>query len=197
MRGARGISLVEALTVVALAALGLLAAAPALATLSTAGRAAAGARRLAVTLQALRFRAVSTQTAQGLWFENAAGGWRWWEVRDGNGNGLRTAEVRSGVDARVAGPFRLEDRVEHARLGFPPAPSIPRIPPATGPIVDRADPVQFGRSDLVSFGPLGTSSSGTLYVSDARHRLFGVVVYGRTARVRVFAYDTRSGRWKP
>ena len=56
--------------------------------------------------------------------------------------------------------------------------------------------MRFGRSDLISFGPLGTASGGTLYLTDSRHRLYAVVLYGRTARVRVWRYDTREGRWK-
>jgi hypothetical protein len=196
MPGARGISLVETLVVLALAVLALAAAVPALAGLADAGRAAAGARHLAVTLQALRFKAVAQQTSHGLFFERGPAGWTWREVRDGNGNGLRSAEVRGGVDPVVSGPWRLRDLVEHARLGFPPAPSIPKIPPEVGTLTNLSDPVKFGRSDLVSFSPLGTSSTGTLYVTDQRHRLYGVVLYGRTARVRVFAYDTRTGRWR-
>ena len=134
--------------------------------------------------------------SHGLYFESLGQGWAWWEVRDGNGNGLRTAEVRSGTDPILSGPHRLEQSVEHVTLGFPPNGPFPEVPPKSGSIRDTTDPVQFGRSNLISFGPLGTSSSGTVYVTDGRHRVYGVVLYGRTARIRVWRYDTRGGQWK-
>jgi hypothetical protein len=112
---------------------------------------------------------------------------------DGNGNGLRTAEVGGGVDPVVAGPQRLEAELSGARLGFPDAGPFPKIPPGVGSITDTVDPVQFGNTDLVSFGPLGSSSSGTIYVTDGRHVLFGVVLYGRSGRVRVWRLDRRTG----
>jgi len=181
-----------AVALLAVVSLGALAAVPAAANLD---RAAPAARHLATCLLALRFRAVAANRTLGLEFERDAEGWFWWQVEDGNGNGLRSAELGSGIDRRTGGPFRLERIVEHARLGFPPAVSIPRVPPGAGAL-DLSDPIQFGRSDLVSFGPLGTASSGTLYLTDGRHRLYGVVLYGRSARVRVWRFDTREGRWK-
>jgi hypothetical protein len=71
---------------------------------------------------------------------------------------------------------------------------IPEIPPRRGTISGVDDPVQFGRSDLVAFSPLGTASSGTLYVTDGRE-LFGIVLFGATARVRVWRYDGGTNEW--
>jgi hypothetical protein len=116
-------------------------------------------------------------------------------VEDGNGNGLRTAEIRRGVDPTISGPHHLQDRVEDVRLGFPPGGPFPRIPPRAGNIVDTDDPVQFGRSDIVAFSPLGRSSSGTLYITDGRRGLFGIVLFGPSTRVRVWRYDTVGGKW--
>ena len=116
-------------------------------------------------------------------------------VEDGNGNGLRTAEVRRGVDPTVSGPHHLQDQVEDVRLGFPPGGPFPRIPPRTGNIVDTDDPVQFGRSDIVAFSPLGRSSSGTLYVTDGRRGLFAIVLFGPATRARVWRYDSVGGKW--
>jgi hypothetical protein len=191
----RGTSLIEAVVGIALIALGLLVAVPSLATLAAAGRAASGARHLAGTFQALRWKAVAQGTSHGLYFAQHGAGWAWWEVEDGNGNGLRTAEVASGVDRVRGGPYRLEAILEHTRLGFPPGDRFPAVPPGSGFIRDTRDPVQFGASDLVSFGPLGTASTGTAYVTDGRHRLYAVVLFGPTAKLRVCRYDTRTGRW--
>jgi len=191
----RGMTLAEVLVAVVLALMSLAVAVPCFAYLRDEGRAAAGARQMAATFSALRFQAVARGKAAGLLFEPREGGWVWWEVSDGNGNGLRTSEVRSGVDPIRSGPFRLEDRVESVRLGFPSGSAIPQIPPQSGTIDDLLDPVQFGRSDLVSFTPGGTASSGTLYLTDGRSVLYGVVLYGPTSRVRVWRYDTRRRQW--
>lgn len=190
----RGFSLVEALAVVAIAGIAAAVAFPAAAALRNGGRAAAGARVLAMEMHALRWRSVAQRRAHGLLFTRDAQGWSWRVARDGNGNGIRTAEVAGGVDPVLSGPHRLESRVEGARLGAPPGGPHPEVPPRTGS-VDPDDPVAFGSSNVVAFGPLGTASSGTVYLTDGRTALQAVVLFGPTSRVRVWSYDTRSGRW--
>jgi len=87
------------------------------------------------------------------------------------------------------------DSIPGVTLGFPTDRPIPRVPPAEGPIDHLEDPVHFGNTDLVGFGPLGTASSGTIYVSDQLHRLYAIVLFGKTARITVWFYNTKSGRW--
>lgn len=195
MRASSGITLVESMVVLFLGAVAIVAALPAAAYLRESGRAAAGAREVASTFQALRWKSVARRRAVGIFFERGTDGWIWWEVEDGNGNDLRVAEVRSGVDPVRSGPHRLGRRVERVEFGFPPIGSIPEIPPASGALGDGDDPIRFGRSDLVSFTPQGSASSGTLFVTDGRRGLFAVVLFGPTARVRVWRYDAWSRRW--
>ena len=192
----RGFSLAEAVVVIGLLAVAMLVLVPATASFLDGGRTAAAAREIAITFQSLRWKAVSRGRAHGLLFDKDDDGWFWLEVRDGNGNGLRTAEVRDNVDQTLSGPHRLEDRVRGVTLGFPPLASFPRIPPARGDIIDVDDPIKFGVSDLVSFRALGRSSSGTVYLTDGKQRLFGVVLFGPTGRVRVWRYDQRAGEWR-
>jgi hypothetical protein len=191
----RGLSLAESLIWITLTGIALAAALPTAADLQASGRAAAGARQLALAFQAQRWKAVGHHRAHGLFFFETDGRWGWYEVADGNRNGLRTAEVRDGTDAVVSGPHFLEEKIQGVKLGFLPGAEIPRIPPNRGTVGADGDPVRFGRSDLVSFSPLGSASSGTLYVTDGKHRQFGVVLFGPTARVRVWRYDDRSQRW--
>ncbi|HEX5044921.1 MAG TPA: hypothetical protein VFV75_18650 [Candidatus Polarisedimenticolaceae bacterium] len=186
-----GASLVEVLAVLAIAAAGLAIAGPAAATLRTAGRGTAAARQLALELQAARWRAVARARPHGLLFERDARGWSFRLALDGNGNGMRTQEVRSGTDPTVLPPRRLEDLVEHVRLGLPAGPAVPRIPPGTGTL-DPDDPVQFGVSDLVAFGAVGGTSSGTIYLTDGADA-WGVVLFGPSCRVRVWHWDRRHG----
>jgi hypothetical protein len=193
--GARawGVGLVELLVVLVVAAAPLAITVPALAAGAAESRTAAGARELAMMLHACRWHSVARGVARGLAFRRDATGWYWLEVEDGNGNGLRTGEVADGTDAVRSPTRRLEHRVAGVTLGFPAGP-IPSIPPGRGPISRLDDPVRFGTTDIVSFGPLGSASSGTLYVTDWRN-LYAIVLFGPTARVRVWRYDEVQRRW--
>jgi len=195
MDDSRGMTLIEALLVTALAGMMLAVSVPALSSLREEGRTAAGARVLATELHRMRWESVARRRAAGLWFARGPEGWEWHVVEDGNGNGLRTAEIASGVDVKISGPHRLQATLESVRLGFPPGGPFPEIPPGRGALVGDDDPVRFGRSDLVAFSPLGRSSSGTLYVTDGGRGLFAVVLFGPSARVRVWRYDARAARW--
>ena len=81
------------------------------------------------------------------------------------------------------------------RLGFPAGQTIPSIPPQTG-VLGEVDPIRFGNSNLISFSPKGRSSSGTLFITDDRHRLYGVRLYGASTRIRVWRWDDREMRWR-
>ena len=119
----------------------------------------------------MRWRSIARNRTHGLFFERHGSGWRWFEVVDGNDNGIRTAEVANGTDPSLSGPQSLRERPGALRLGFPDAGPYPRIPPRSGNIERLDDPVRFGRSDVVSFTAQGSSSSGTLYLTDGREEL--------------------------
>jgi type II secretory pathway pseudopilin PulG len=188
-------TLLEAVAGLLVMALVAAAVMPAFARMRAEALAAAAARHLAVTLRALRWKAVAQARGHGLYFVEDRRGWCWYEVRDGNGNGLRTAEVSDGTDPTLAGPLRLEDVASGVGLGLPVGEAIPRIPPASGWIDDFADPIRIGNTNLLAFSPFGTSSGGTLYLTDGAKRLYAVVLYGRTAKIRVWRYAAASRQW--
>lgn len=191
----RGFSLIEILVALAIAALAIIVAVPATASLRMKGRCAAGARHMASLFRRLRFESVAIRKHRGAWFHEVNGNWVWSLVEDGNGNGLRTAEVRSGTDITLSGPYRLEDRISPVHPGFPPG-SYPKVPPGTGALGNLDDPVKFGSSDIVSFSPIGRSSSGSLYLTDGAKNLYAVVLFGPSTRVRIWRFDRKEGRWK-
>jgi hypothetical protein len=55
--------------------------------------------------------------------------------------------------------------------------------------------VQFGRSTICSFSPLGESSSGTIYLTARGRDLWAVRVYGATAKIRILRYVRSTGKW--
>jgi len=190
-----GFGITELVLVLALAALGLAIALPAASSLRGDGRCAAGARHMVGTFRKLRAQSVALRKYRGVYFFREGAGWAFSTVEDGNGNGLRTAEVRDGTDPVLDGPFRLEELVGSVRPGFPFA-SVREIPPGTGWLGNLQDPVKFGRSDIVSFSPLGRSSSGTLYLTDGIERLYAVVLYGPSTRIRVWRYRRSDRLWE-
>jgi hypothetical protein len=194
MRTTEGLSLIEALATLALAGVLAMTTLPHLGRMRASALAAAGARHLAVTFHALRWNSVAQGVAHGLWFLEQGGGWVWYVVRDGNGNGLRMAEIVSGTDATKSGPHRLEDVVSRVTLGFPAGGPFPEIPPGSGSL-DTGDPIQIGNTSILAFGPGGTSSSGTLYLTGGHEQLYAVVLYGKTAKIRVWRFIARTGRW--
>ena len=194
-RDQSGVGLPEALVALAIGLLAVVAGSTAAAAIQSY-RADAAARELTVWIRALRWKAIAEARYGGLWFERAGAGWRWWEVRDGNGNGLRTSEIQGGVDPIVGGPFRLGQRVEHTELGIPADPVLPPIPPRTTPLLPGSDPIRFGAADLISFSPTGRSSSGTLYLHDGRGEVRAVTLFGPTTRTRIWRFDRHDGAWR-
>jgi len=116
--------------------------------------------------------------------------------RDGDGDGVRTADIDAGVDPLVGAPRRLQHFGRSVRFGFPPGPA-PRDPGSPGRRLDRLDdPIRFNRSDIASFSPLEGATPGTVYLTDGARRLVAVRVTGRTGRVRILTYDGARETWR-
>lgn len=92
------------------------------------------------------------------------------EFLDGNRNGVRTAEIQSGVDPPAAPTMRLSDQ-------------FPRI---------RGD---LTGSVLLSFTPYGTATSRTVTLRGADGSQYAVRVLGASGRTRVLRYDAAAGDW--
>lgn len=116
--------------------------------------------------------------------------------RDGDGDGVRNADIAKGVDPRISPFHRLRHFGSAVRFGFPPGmrPAAPGDPSRRLSRLD--DPIRFNRSDLASFSPLGGATPGSLYFTAGRRELWVVRLLGRTGRVRVLHYDPASRRWK-
>ena len=113
---------------------------------------------------------------------------------DQDGDGVRTADIQRGIDTAL-GPVRPLLHVgRDVQFGFPPGPA----PTAMGSsrTLDRLDdPIRFNRSDIASFGPLGTATPGTVYLTDGRG-LLGVRVQSRSGRVFSRRFHPASRTWQ-
>ena len=131
-------------------------------------------------------------TSVAMKFAQTPDGYSYTVYLDGNGNGVLTADIQSGVDRPFNGTERLRDHF--AGVEFGAVPGLPPIDPGGTP--PGTDPIRLGVSSLATFTALGTSSSGTVYIRGRRDAQYVVRIYGQTGKVRVLKFDARSRQWK-
>jgi len=115
--------------------------------------------------------------------------------RDGNGNGVLNRDIDAGKDPALSLPRPLQYLGSRMHFGFPPGRRI-RDPSSPRQWLGVQDPIRFNDSDLASFGPLGTSTPGSVYLTDGKSRLMAVRVTGRTGRTRIIVYDFEEEVWR-
>jgi type II secretory pathway pseudopilin PulG len=186
--GRNGFSLVEALVALAIMMVAAAVAFPIFqprfdeARILGAGRAFKSQFRLAYSM------AVRGGVYTAIRFEQADGEVRYAVYADGNQNGVRSTDIAKGIDKLVAGPLPLTSGATGVRIAINPG--VPALPPDHGDV--SGDPIRFGRSDMLSFSPLGTATPGTFYLA-GDHAQAAVRVTGGSARVRLMVW--RGGVW--
>ncbi len=183
-----GVCLLELTIALAIVSLAAMMSAPVLAGAADAGRAREAAQFLAAQCRGARMEAIAQNATSALVFDVVSARWRFRRCVDGNGNGMRRADITAGRDTcssstDVANVF-LGVKVE-VRTGLPD--------PDGGSPTSGA--VRFGSSDIASFSPLGTASAGTVYLRSAGGAQYAIRVAGPTGRVRVLRYDSASRAW--
>jgi hypothetical protein len=152
-------------------------------------RTASAARYVAGRIGSARIDAVRRARAVALRFEAVDGDYRYAPYEDGNGNGVRTTEVRAGID-RPLGPFeRLADKFPGVRFEL-----ASDAPDADGAMSTGADGVRIGSARLLTMSADGTATSGTLYVR-GRKGQYAIRVLGVTGRTRMLQYSAGDRSW--
>ncbi len=103
-------------------------------------------------------------------------------IQDGNRDGVRTRDIDLQIDRLIEAPILLPQLFPGVEIGL-----TPQTP--------GSDPVQLGGSNLLSFTPHGTASSGSVYIRGRDGTQWVVRVLGATGRTRVLRYVPASSEW--
>jgi hypothetical protein len=150
-------------------------------------------RFVAGRVRGVRAEAVRRSRAVAWQFVRDSDGVRFRMCVDGDGDGVRAADIGAGVDLALE-PWERLDRY-FGGLAFGVAVSGPGIEAGDAVMEAGGDPLRIGAAEMITFGADGAGSSGTLFLCSRRGRQFAVRVNGLTGRVRVFEYRLESGRW--
>ncbi len=153
-------------------------------------RAIGAAGYVAGRMASARFEAVRRSAHVAIRFIEGADGYWLQPYVDGNRNGVLTPDIAAGVDSAIAASERLDNHF--SGVEFCIQPHVTGIDP--GPF-NTADPIQIGSSTLLSFSPMGSSTSGTLFVCGALGNQFAVRVLGATGRTRILEFNFGERRW--
>jgi len=144
-------------------------------------RAGVAARHLASRMATARAQAVMRSAHVAIRFEEGPSGISFRMFVDGNGNGVRTADIAADVDPPLDAPALLSDHFPGVAIA---------VSGSAG-----TDAVRLGSSDLLSFTPLGTATTGSIYIRGRDGSQFAVRVLGTTGRTRIQRYIERTRTW--
>lgn len=190
-----GWSLLELLTCVAIIGVMVLVSVPAMGELRRRDALLAAAREVATELRAARAAAVARGRNVGVRFEKMNSGWVYAVYEDRDFDGIRTQDIRKGIDVRIRDPrVVLHAAGGGVSFGLPPTPV--RDPDTRKLLRPNESPIRFGRASLASFSSTGSGTAGSVFLTENHSRAAIVRVYGATGRVRILLWSPGSDRWK-
>jgi hypothetical protein len=190
-----GRTLVELTIVLTITAMMAVAGIP---TLTEARRAAAlrGATgRLWGMMVRCRAHAIMRRRSTALVFEqDQAGRWRCFVAEDGDGDGLRRADLEQGRDRILGEVFHMEGLT--AGLGILADRRIPD-PSGWGRLDGNMDdPVRAGRGDIITFTPRSTATPSSVYLTDYHNRMRVLRVTPGPGRVYTLVWRDGWKKWR-
>jgi hypothetical protein len=192
----RGMSVLEAVLVTAIVALVITIALPQLDDLKRAAALRSASSHLKGLLYRCRAYAVMNVRSTAAVFEQQPdGSWRCFIAVDGDGDGIRSRDIRRLIDPVVGEVIHFESG--EAGLGILQGEFVPD-PSGRGRLRgDLSDPVRAGRGNMITFTPRGTASPASLYLTDHRARMRVLRVYGGTGRVISRVWRSGWPKWRP
>ncbi|HJW95454.1 MAG TPA: hypothetical protein VJ901_17685 [Thermoanaerobaculia bacterium] len=194
MRKEHGYSLADMLVVLAIIGMSVGVALPSFNSLRRRSAVRTAATEIRAMFQEARMRAITSRNYSGFRFSKTGNEWRYAEYIDGNRNGLRNEDIVSGIDYPLfpPRPVLMLDRGA-ATIGVL-AKTVPD--PDGDKLISTSSAVQFGRSQICSFSPMGECTSGTIYLIDGLGGIYAVRAYGASAKIRTLRYDDKRRRWE-
>ena len=183
----RGYSLVELLTVVAIIGTIAVCAVPAFANYRRRMSVLAAAEQLRNIFRLTRQRAISSGHNVGVKFI-AGREWTYAIYEDGDGDGVRNDDIDRKIDRRLVGPAIVMPSFHIATIGLL---TTTVKDPDGDALKPDASPIQFGRSTICSFSPMGSGTPGTVYLIDGGGQLWAARCTGNGGRIRLLRYDGR------
>ena len=165
---------------------------PTMQSLQDRDAARSAARYLANRLGVARIEALRRNTNVSLRFDPEDIG-RTRLFADGDGDGVRQADIDDGIDFALGPAVHITELFRNVSLRIPSA--VP-APDDGGTLDARSDPIRIGSSNLLSFSPLGSATSGTIYLAARTGPQLCVRVLGATGRTRVLWFDTANQSWR-
>ena len=122
------------------------------------------------------------------------GAWRCYVAEDGDGDGVRRADIHSGRDPVVGRDVRI--------AAGPAGPGIlknDRVPDPSGRGTlggDLFDPIRAGRGNIISFSSRGTATPSSVYFTDYSRRMKVLRIYGGTGRIHRLSWRRGWAAWR-
>jgi prepilin-type N-terminal cleavage/methylation domain-containing protein len=202
LRGARGMSLLELLTAISIVGIASGITVASFERNVSATREAGAARAFAMRVRQTRLEAIQRSAGVALHFTTTPSATSSAVVSsptlsfrayvDGNGNGVRTREIASGVDPPLGPAAALDDGLGGVR--FARAPDIPAVGDDDSGADNPLDAIRLGAAGLLSFAATGSGTSGTIYLRGTTSQ-FAVRIYGPTGRVRLLEWNGHARAW--
>ena len=189
-----GYSLVEILTVVAIVGAFAAVATPAFFKLRKQQSVTVATNEIRGILHVVRSRAVARGSNSAVKFIMLGGTWHYAIYDDGDGDGVRNADITSGVDRMVVPPRPVLHAIGFARIGIPVLGV--KDPDSARTLHATDSPVRFGSSTLCSFSGMGSGTPGSLFLTDGEEHGTIVRVFGATGRIRVMRFNRGTNQWE-
>ena len=187
-----GYTLIELMATTSILTIMLAAAVPLAHSTIDRSRTAGAATYISARIATARMEAVKRSAFVAIQFVRKPDGYWIATYVDGNRNGVLARDIDSGIDFPISTEMRLDQQFPGVEFGIHPA--VTAFEPTES--MNYSDPIQIGRSTLLSFNPNGSSTAGTLYIRGRQANQYAVRVLGITARWRIFHFDFQDGKWR-
>lgn len=192
LQSARGAALIDVLFTCGFITTLAAVAIPSLQASRERDAAVMAAQHLASRFSFLRMEAIRRNAVVAMRFDPEDPG-RTALYADGDGDGVSQGDVDSGTDPAISAESHIGDQFPAVRAAIPRA--LP-APDGHHTLAADSDPIRIGSTNFVSFSPLGTSTSGTIYVTSRAGTQACVRLFGATGRMRILEFDRGRGVWR-